>query len=244
MNACIVDDERLGREALSNILLSHFPQVQIVGMANGVEQALSVLNSSNVDVLFLDIEMPGENGLELLNHFPNPKFQVVFTTAYEEYAIEAIRKGATDYLLKPIEISKLHDALARVTKRKKGSAQKALPGKISIHSQNEVVFLNPNDILFLRASRAYTDIVTTNEEHVVSKPSKRFEYLLQYSAFMRVHRSYIVNLDWVESYNRAESTIIMSNDASIPLSSSHKKDFFEALSMKDEGQNPSRTFNN
>jgi two-component system, LytTR family, response regulator len=198
--AMIVDDERLARKELRSLLAEH-PTIEIVGEAEGVATAAELARSTQPDVVFLDIQMPGESGFQLLERLPTP-CKVIFVTAYDAYALRAFEVNALDYLLKPINPARLATALARL------SANEALPtptrkleynDRLFLEIGERAQFLKLEQIVCLRAAGDYSELVTTDGKvALILKSLKEWEERLPEKHFTRIHRSTIINLEYVE----------------------------------------------
>lgn len=240
IKAIIVDDETRGRMALRNKLEVHCPTVEVIGeAANGVE-ALTIINELNPTLVFLDIEMPQMNGFEMLEKLQEKDFYLIFTTAYNQYAIKAIRYAAFDYLLKPVDIEELKTAVEKVEKNihQKLKAQLdllkenlLLPEKklkrLAISTQEGLLFIDINNITHLEASSNYTLIYLADKTKITaSKTLKDFSELLPSDIFHRVHNSYIVNLNFIKRYIRGDGgQIELISGKTIEVSRKYKDDF-------------------
>ena len=239
MRAIIVDDEPKARSLLKNILTEHCKGVEIVGEAPDVKTAVKLINSQTVDLVFLDIEMPNENGFALFEYFNKPTFETIFCTAYSEYAIRAFEFSAVDYLLKPISISKLQFAIEKAIKQ---HGQNQIEHRIAVLRENISVnqlqkialpltdgltFVKIESILYFEADGSYTQVITNDEKYLVCKKIKEFDELLQNdSRFFRVHRSYLVNIQQIEKYSKKDGPILnITNGKTIPVSREKKNDF-------------------
>ncbi|GIZ10116.1 LytTR family DNA-binding domain-containing protein [Flavobacterium sp. UMI-01] len=239
MRAIIVDDEPKARSLLKNILLEYGKGIEIVGEASDVKTAVKLINSTTVDLVFLDIEMPNENGFSLFEYYENPTFETIFCTAYSEYAIKAFEVSAVDYILKPISISKLQLAIEKAIKQ---HGQNQINHRIAVLKENITVnqlqkialplsdgltFVKIDSILYFEADGSYTHVITSNDKFLVCKKIKEFEELLQKdSRFFRVHRSYMVNMQQIEKYNKKEgASLTFCNNKTIPIAREKKNDF-------------------
>jgi two-component system, LytTR family, response regulator len=238
----LVDDEKPVRMALREIIQRNFDFVEIVGEAANIPEAVREVHTHKPDLLFLDIDMPGYTGLQILDFF-NPQevtFDIIFVTAYNEYALQAFKTSAFDYLLKPVNPEELKQTLQRYQSRQTNHKlaervhllKKSYDGEeltqLAISSVQGIEFIAMDTIVYLEASGTYTTIVMDDKSQVVSsKPIGEFEELLsKKSNFFRAHRSFIVNLNFVRKLSSKEGDIIiMSSGAEIPLSRYRKKDF-------------------
>jgi two-component system, LytTR family, response regulator len=243
MKAIIVDDEPKARSLLRKIITDHCKGLTIVDEADSVKTAVKLINKHQPDIVFLDIEMPVENGFVLFDYFDVPPFETIFCTAYSEYALKAFEVSAIDYLLKPISISKIQLAIEKAIKHrgqnriieqvsvlKENLASKQLH-KIGLSLSDGLQFLKLEDVLYFEADGSYTNVITTKEKHLVSKKLKDFEDLLtDDSRFFRVHRSFLVNAYQIEKYSKKEGNfLIMSNNKSLPLAREKKNSFDEFI---------------
>jgi two-component system, LytTR family, response regulator len=234
----IVDDEWDSVQLLQLQLAQHCPQVSVIGTFTSSVKALQELEVLQPELLFLDIEMPVTTGFELLEKTAHLHFNIVFITAYNQYAIKAFRFNALDYLLKPIDADDLVQAVAKAEKQAKPTAtqlsqlQKHLRGepitKIAIPGQTGVTFIDLNDIVFAEASNNYSKIILTDRrQFVISKTLKDVQEVLEEGHFLRVHRQYIINLNHVKSLNRNEGILTMDNGDHIPIARAQKERLVE-----------------
>lgn len=201
LKALIVDDERLARRDLAS-LLAAFPDVQVVGEAEDVPSAAQAVTAWQPDVVFLDIQMPGPTGFELLDAIP-PSVQIVFVTAYDEYAIRAFEVNALDYLLKPVNPERLRRALERleheVRSRTVAGRQLAYHDRLFLLLNTHHRFLRIDTILCISAAGDYTEVSTSDgRKWLASKALREWEARLPQPPFCRIHRSAIVNLNFVD----------------------------------------------
>ena len=238
INAIIVDDESKSQNALKQLLEKYAEEVTVVAIAANVKEAVKLIQKHQPQLVFLDIQMPQENGFALFDYFSTVSFEIIFTTAYSQYAIMALRLAAVDYLLKPIDKSELQLAIQKAAKRivqRISNQQLALLKdnlnhdlkKIALPHSNGYFFVDIKDIIQCEASRNYTYFYLANDQKIlVSKNIGLYENLLGNFNFLRVNRSNIINLNHVISYSRArQGTITLSNDMIIPLSSNRRQQF-------------------
>ena len=245
LKALIVDDELHARDNLYLLLKNYCPDVLVLGKMESAEKARQFLNKNEVDVVFLDIKMPGEDGFELLNSLPDRNFAVIFTTAYNEYALEAFKANAVDYLEKPIDIEDMIEAVDKIRKLKssdnslhvsenvidliKTVVNKQLDyEKTSIPTKDGLVIVNNKDIVYLEASESYTTIyLDDGKKYLSSKNIKVFEENLNENIFFRTHKSYIINFaHHIKEFNRSLGNVaVMSNGANVPVSRRKITDF-------------------
>lgn len=242
MRALLVDDEPDGIGTLRKMLELHCPQVRVAGTCSDAWTAKQQIAQLQPDVVFLDIQMPGKTGLDLLSELPLKNFEVIFVTAHNEYLLQALQFSAADYLLKPVDEDRLIDAVIRVEKRLQaekgeGRAEALLHNLSKSGMPSEMRFCVPTlkgfivlkleEIIYCEAERSYTVFhLAGNKTVVVSKPLLEYDQLLQDFTFLRIHKSYLINLLHVKEYQRGEGgLVIMSNDAEIEVSR-RKKDQF------------------
>jgi len=231
MKAIIIDDEKRARVSLSLLLAEYCPEVTLVAECENLPEGVKAIRKHQPDLVLLDIEMPGHSGLELVDFFDENEihFSIIFTTAYNEYAVQAFKLSALDYLLKPIVPDELINAIGRL-ERQKSIQFKALADnmqqenfeKIAVPSGNSLQLLKISDILYIKGEGAYSEVTMRDKtKHLVSRNLKNFEeILLKDKRFLRTHKSYIVNFDAVVAYNKSDGGwLAMNNGASIPVSS-------------------------
>ncbi len=249
LNAIIVDDEELARSSIYFLIQENCPEINIVGIAKSVSEAKEFLQQFNVQVIFLDIAMPGDNGFELIPDAKLAKASVIFTTAYDQYALKAIKASAVDYLLKPIDIDDLKAAVEKVVQIQ---AQKEIDLDISFDLLNNLEssleniqnlqkitvpygpgykLLTLNDIMHLEADSNYSIFCMNNgDKLIVSKILKEYEELLPENKFVRVHKSSIINISYVKEYNYKNGfQITLYNGTIIPVSRRRVPIFLEKV---------------
>jgi len=235
LKAIIVEDEQTSREILKNYVAKYCPQVTILGEASTIDEALVLIKSNQLDLVFLDVEMPYGNAFDLLEKVGNHTFETIFVTAYNQYAIEALNKHASYYLLKPISIDELIKAVDYVleVKKKESDLQNIIlkpkittteNNKITIPTQEGFEVLEIKDILYCKADDNYTHIYLQNEhKKLVSKTLKYFEEALKESSFARIHKSYLVNVNFVINYKKGKGgSVVLSNGKELSVSSAKK----------------------
>jgi len=232
----IVEDEETSRQILKNYLQKYCPNVNILGEAANVDEALVLIRNNNLDLVFLDVEMPYGNAFDLLEKVGDVDFETIFVTAYNHYAIDALNAHASYYLMKPISIDELIKAVDYVTdiKTKENALQdevlvaktSGVEGKITIPQQSGFEVLNTSDILYCKADDNYTEIyLNNNKRKIVSKTLKYFEEALRDASFARVHKSYLVNVNEVVKYQKGKGgSVVLSNGKEIMVSASKKAD--------------------
>ena len=230
--AIIIDDELLAREMLQHMIQSLDVPIQIVDLCADLPEAIKSINQHKPELIFLDIDMPRFNGLEISTFIPNINFEIIFTTAHQHYAIDAIKLGAIDYLLKPIDIEELNNCLQKVINKmcNDDDIKKISCDRLIVNTSQNVHLIDYNKILYLKAEGAYTKIVTTQGEITASKNLKYYEDLLvKRSLFIRIHKSYIVNKSKIGLINKVKQLVILENDEAIQIA----QEKFEKLLQDD-----------
>jgi two-component system, LytTR family, response regulator len=244
MKAILIDDEPYCLELLAHLLKKHCPEMEVIGQFSDALEAVAVLENAAPDVVFLDIEMPRLNGFDLLNRLFPFNFKLIFTTAYDKYAIRAIKFSALDYLLKPIDIEELKTAVRRAVRQpmpQPNQVQLAqqmhqnsdvLPKKIALGAQDGVDFVEIAQIIYCNSQGSYTEILLENgRKMLISKNLKELTEMLEGHAFYRIHHSHLVNLRHVRRFLRnGGGEVQMSDDQLLPLARSKKDEFLERMS--------------
>jgi len=243
LSALIVDDEKNGRENLAGLIQSHCPQIRVVGEARSVEQAIAGIQEHQPQLIFLDIEMPGGNGFQLLEHFKDFPFEVIFVTAYDNYAIRAIRFSASDYILKPINLNELIAAVGKVSLRIRNRSENerirqlylntmhpANP-KIGLPTGERVEFVEVKSIIRCQGESNYTHIYFADRKPLLTAKSLiEFEELLAEYNFIRVHKTHLVNLNQVTSFTKNDGGVLfLSNGDSVAISRRRKEFTLEQI---------------
>ncbi|MDY0781139.1 LytTR family DNA-binding domain-containing protein [Tenacibaculum sp. IB213877] len=245
MKALIIDDEAKARSVMHTMLSEFFKEITHVKTAENLLEGVKFINDFKPDIVFLDIEMPEYSGLEILDFITEPiNFQLIFTTAYQQYALEALKLSAIDYLVKPIAIDELKMAIQKAKnniQEKKVAFQftelkKAIKSlsshKIALEIPGEIVFVAHDDILFLEADGMYTKVHLANQkQELICKPLSYFETQLQSNhLFFRCHRSYIINLHYLEKFVKKDGDfLLLQNQTSIPISRTKKQEFLKIV---------------
>jgi two-component system LytT family response regulator len=241
----LIDDEPDCLGILNWQIEKYCPQLQVVATCDDARQGPALIDKLAPEVVFLDIEMPFMNGFELLRRVKEFNFEVVFTTAHDEYALKALKLNAIDYLLKPISKADLKTAVEKVQKRlnlKSKEMQQAkltslhnlsLPSqqKIAIPLHDSILFFNIEEILYVESEGNYSTLYIKNKKPVVtSKTLRHFEDLLSGYSFFRVHASYLINLAEVAEFRKTDGgSVVMSNGAEVKISRSRKDEFLKLL---------------
>lgn len=245
LNAIFVDDEESNLSSLKEKISRHCPQVNILALCDSAQKGISAINSLQPDVVFLDIEMPLMNGFVLLQELSYKNFEVIFTTAYDHYAIKAIRYSALDYLVKPIEIDDLKTAVQKAEEKKQErtpnrrlelllenlSHKKTYQQRIAIPTLDGLHFIKVDEIVYLEASVNYTNIyLSTSEKYLVCHTLKEFEEMLDSDIFLRIHHSHIINKNFAVKYIRGEGgQVILSNGIRLDVAKRKKAEFLKAI---------------
>ena len=246
LKAIIVDDEGKARRILERFIVEYCPQLEIVAVVENVPEAVKAIQKTNPDVVFLDIEMPGYNGFQLLEFFDQIDFEIIFTTAYSEFALRAFQVSAIDYLLKPIQIDQLTLAVQKLVKihgnslirQRLATLQKNLEEhkikKIIIPLSEGSLFVEIKDILYLKAEGSYANIFFKDGNKViVSKNLKDYEdQLTLEEGFFRTHRSFLVNTDYIKQISSDGSEATMINEAIINISRERKQELINFLKQQ------------
>lgn len=238
--AIIVDDELSARENLNYLIENFCPDISIVDTCCNVNEAVISITKLKPEVVFLDIEMPQKNGFQLLKEFSEINFQIIFITAYDQYAIKAFEVSALDYLLKPIDIDRLLEVVAKIKDRltienfkhriEALSANQKIITKISIPYKSDYVILDINTIICIEADRMYSYIYTLEgKKYTASKKLNYYEELFfENSNFQRVHRSWVVNIEHIATYSKSNKELSIL-DNKIPVSKTYKEEIENLL---------------
>jgi two-component system, LytTR family, response regulator len=238
----IVDDERLSRRRIRRLLTLE-PDCEVIGECSNGAEAVSALGRSRPDILFLDVQMPELDGFEVIRTLTELRPLIIFTSAYDEYALRAFEVHAFDYLLKPFDSRRfresLHRAKARVTQERSGSADyrlyelfenlakmRRLPDRIAVRNNGRVVFVKLEDIDWIEASDNYICLHCGRETHVVRETMSELESRLDPAQFLRVHRSAIVNLDRIKELQpwfRGDYRVILRDGTELTLTKNHRE---------------------
>jgi two-component system LytT family response regulator len=238
LRAIIVDDERHSLETTAILIRKFCPDVEVIAELQSPIDAVEIINTEEPDLLFLDISMPKMNGFELLNVLTYKESDVIFTTAYDEYALEGFKQGAVHYLVKPIDAEDLVESVQRVKKKRLEGKTNGINGmglkpKIPISSLNGVELIEVDQIIRCESDGNYTTIVLHQRKITVSKTLKEIEkQLIDFPFFFRLHNSHLVNLNQVVKYIRGEGgSVILSNQEEIGVSRSKKMELLEVLGI-------------
>lgn len=246
--AILVDDAPSNLQLLNGLLNEYCPTVSVVATCTSIKDAEKAIKKNEPELVFLDVELQNELGFNLFDLFPSPDFEVVFTTAHEKYALQAIKSSCLEYLLKPIDFRELIKAVEKFEKQKlltvnkkkievlleNVNNSKQIVNKIAIPNANGYVFLNTSEILFCEADMNYTKVITSNRDSFLStKNLKEFEEMLDTEVFFRCHKSWLINLNFIKQYSRIDGTRVqMTNDQWIDISVRKRDDFLKIFNRK------------
>ena len=246
IRAILIDDEAHSLDSLEIELGMHCPEVEVVEKCKGAQAGIQSIYNKNPDLIFLDIEMPGMNGFQLLEEVRQQDFEVIFTTAYDEYAIKAIKVSALDYLLKPIDVSELKKAVRKIYEKKEDeSANQKLDvlltniqsngfEKLAIPTLKGLDFITVRDINYCKADGNYTEIhMLDGSNYVISKTIKETSSLLNNSSFYRTHQSYLVNLNCIKQYIKGSGgQLVMQNNDIVQVARARKEGLMQVIYRK------------
>jgi len=248
IRALIIDDEQHNLVNLQALLSQYCPLVEVCGVALNAETGKALLYANQPDLLFLDIQMPAQNGFDFLSSLPTYDFEVIFITAYDQYAIQAFRFAATDYLLKPIDISELQAAVERAIKQRSRkvqnqqlenllqllqSGQNQSEQRITLATAKEIHFVRTDEIIRCESSNNYTTFyLCSGVSLLVCKPIYEYEDLLKAYGFMRCHQSHLVNKKYIKSWKKEFGDfLILIDGKEVPISRGKKEDVKRALHL-------------
>ena len=245
MKAILIDDERNALEILEWMIQKNCPDVEIIAMCDSPLDGLEKIKALKPDLIFLDIEMPQLNGFDLLDRLGKHESDVIFTTAYNQFAIKAFKTCALDYLLKPIDPDDLKSAVQKAKNNKSKvstdqleillsymKADKPRPRRVALTATDHLIFVEVDKIIYCESDSNYTIFFLANGEKVmVSKTLKDVEEILEGSDFFRIHASYLINMKHVSKFTRGDGGyVVMSNNQHITVSRKKKDEFFEMFS--------------
>ena len=246
LKAVMIDDDESNLSSLTEKLNRHCPQVEIIARCSNAAEGIHAIDSLRPDIVFLDIEMPVMNGFVMLQHLSFKDFELIFVTAYDHYAIKAIRYSALDYLVKPVEIDELKIAVAKSAAKhslKDRGLQlellleyldKKRPRRMTIPTSDGLQFIDIENIVYLEASNNYTTVYLADQQkYLVTRTLKDFEQILPGETFLRIHHSTIINRNFIEKYIRGEGgQVRMRNGVVLDVSKRKKVEFLEAIGNK------------
>lgn len=238
MKVIIIDDEQKGRESLKKLVEIYCKDVEVVAMASNIEDACNVIDLHKPHIVFLDIEMPGGNGFLLLDKFPERNFKVIMTTAFEDYAIKAIKHHIFDYLLKPVDVDELVFAVDSIKKMSEPQGLTSIANSVAIQKMNltsrlalpireGIFYLTVSEIVRVESDGGYSTFYATDgKKYIVSKNLKDYEEILPEKEFFRVHKSHLINIKKVKKYIKTDGNFIEMEDGSVVEIARRKKDEF------------------
>ncbi len=245
LTAIIIDDESNSRNALQQKISRHCPDVTVIATCEDGEQGIENIEARHPDIVFLDVEMPRMNGFTMLQQLKNKNFEVIFITAYDHYAIKAIKCSALDYLLKPVEVEGLMAAVEKAAQKRKqldGNKrvelllqnfleERTAHQRIAIASMEGLQFVPTDDIIYLEANSNYTNFyIVGNRKIMAAKTLKDFEEILPASMFIRIHHSYLINKNGIEKYIKGEGgQVVMKNGVTLDVARRKKDEFMKAI---------------
>lgn len=249
ISCVIIDDEKLARSALELMFNRYFPEkINVLAKSESLKEGVFAIYKYNPDLVFLDIEMPVENGFKIFDYFQQINFSVVFTTAYKEYALKAIKVAALDYILKPIGVEDLKETITLYEKRQVSgipieSIEKLINvlnpvsttiAKVALPTFQGFQIEKVNAIIYCEADQNYTKVHTIDGGVLlISKPLNAIESLLPANLFYRIHKSHLVNLNYIRSYSRAEGFhIVLEDGTKLDVATRRNDDFIRALTQK------------
>lgn len=235
----IIEDEDHGANVLLQIMLQHFPAMQYSGRAAGVKEAIALIKEKSPSLIFLDAELSDGTGLDVLRHFNQRHFKTIFTTAYDHYALPAIKFSAVDFLLKPISIEETKSAVEKAMQQSQTERIDQLVKvpesgplkRLALPTLEGFAFVDISDLVFLSAEGSYTVLHTGDgQKYVVSKPLKEYEEMLEPLGFFRIHHSHIVRLHQISKYVKGSGGyVVMKNGTSLDVSARRKDNFLKKL---------------
>jgi two-component system, LytTR family, response regulator len=246
MRAILVDDEKELLMILERMISRHVPELEIIATCNTTEEAIGKITALKPDVLFLDIQLRETTGFDLLNKLPTRDFEVIFTTSHESYALKALKAGALDYLVKPVQLEELMSAVQKVRMKRMSMAStqqlemlmsyfkpaKPKVKRIALTASDHLIFVDTNDVIYCESDSNYTTFfLVSGEKVVISKTLKDVEEILENDGFFRIHASYLVNMKHVSKFTRGDGGhVVMSNNQQLTVSRKKKEEFFEMFS--------------
>jgi len=241
----IIEDEKRAQILLQSILKSNFPEIEIIDICDDLPTGVKSILKNKPDFIFLDIEMPHFSGLEILDFFEEEQvnFSIIYTTAYNHYAIEALKIAAIDYLLKPInkeDVKQAIDRFDKVAKNYKSNAFTSLKSivvdnkinKIAVPEGNQLHFISPDSISYIKADNSYSEVYLDNGNMlVVSRSIKNFEEGLKHAcSFFRIHKSYLINTKTIKKYDKSNGGwVTLNNGIELPISSEKTNEFLSLI---------------
>ena len=243
LKVIIIDDDASARNFIEKIIVSNFTDLKVVNKAINVETGLQAIQKYSPNIVFIDVDMPDGTGFDLLQKLPEINFKLIFVTAHSEFAIKAIKFSAIDYILKPIDVFELTETIMRIKKITKKEDENikisAILNNINNNSENKKIVLNTSDNIFVINTKDivkcssegnYTIFYLNNKQKIViSKTLKEYESLLSDYGFIRIHRSHLINVNYIEKYSKENSILYMKDNSQIPVSYRKKDELLKFL---------------
>lgn len=242
MKALLVEDKVYIRKGLLNLLQLIDPTIEVIGECESVKDAVVVANACKPDLIFLDINLTDGNAFDFLDQTEHLDFKIIFITAYEEYALKALKVGAVDYLLKPVDFTELEIALQKIKKLSLAEQKQQINNVKAVWKNDEATLIlslydsfqviDLNELMYCESDKGYTSFYCSDGKmHLASKTLKEFEERLTYANFIRPHQSFMVNLKFIDKYDKS-GTIYLKNGKKIPVSSRKKESFIASFLNK------------
>ncbi|HEX8516500.1 MAG TPA: LytTR family DNA-binding domain-containing protein [Bacteroidia bacterium] len=241
----IVDDEEASRTILKTLLTKYCPEIEVVGMADSIDTAYEFITKNDLNLVFLDVQMPSGNGFQLLKQLKRINFHLVFVTGYDKYALNAIKANAVDYLLKPIDVNELQETVNKVIQREQQKIQvqelkieqgdwgvDSLERRIPVHHNERVILIKLSAVGYLEADGRYTKIYTVNGgAYTLARTLKDFEATLHGNKFFfRINKTNIINLNYVKEYSKGEYCVIkLETEQAFEISRRKKQEFIASI---------------
>jgi two-component system, LytTR family, response regulator len=247
MKAILVDDEKDSLKILEALIANCAPEVQVIASCCDAKDAVARIKALKPEIVFLDVEMRGLTGFDLLNQLPAKDFEVIFTTSHERFALKALKAGAIDYLVKPVQAEDLKEAVRKVLAKQTNNSsslqqfemlmnyfkpQKPKVRRVALTASDHLVFVDTNDIVYCESDSNYTTFfLAKGDKVVISKTLKDVEEILEGDDFFRIHASYLINMKHVSKFTRGDGGhVVMSNNQQLTVSRKKKDEFFEMFS--------------
>ena len=241
MRTVIIDDEAKSRQTLNNFINKYAKELDVIGEANCVEKGVELIESEKPDLVFLDIQMPDGSGFDLLGQITYNDFKLIFCTSFDQYAVKAFRFSAIDYLLTPLDPDIFMAAIRKISQEESTQTKEKIEvlntnrtkfSRIALHSAEGINLVNIEDIIRCESDVNYTKFIIKNQSNIiVTKTLKEYDHILSSQGFIRVHKSFLVNITHINKYMKGDGGwIIMSDDAKVMVSRRKKEQLLEALS--------------
>jgi two-component system LytT family response regulator len=238
LKAIIIDDEADAINNMQILLQRYCENIEVVGCASSLMDGVKLLNTFNTDIVFLDIELSSDTGFDLLEFFPSRTFHVVLVTAYDSYTLKAIKSRAYDYLLKPVNVEELKKVVddiyelqqRQISAKPSESLKEKQLFKLPIYANEGIVYITLKDVIHIKAEGSYSIVYLKNDKPItVSKGLIEFDKPLSSRGFYRAHKSHLINIKYVERFNRGTGVVVMSDNSEIELSRSRKDEFLQIM---------------